>query len=58
MNESLKELYNAGYQHMELKDINLMTESFVPQKRYGTVIVSLCFVSYFYPVISGNQFKN
>lgn len=58
LNESLKELYNAGYQHMELKDINLITESFVPQKRYGTAIVSLCFVNYFYPVVSGNHLKN
>ncbi len=52
LRESLKELYNAGYQHMELKDTQLITESFVPQKRFGSVIVSLCFTNYFYPVIS------
>ncbi|MDZ7741505.1 MAG: pyruvoyl-dependent arginine decarboxylase [Bacteroidota bacterium] len=52
LRESLKELYHAGYQHMELKDTQLITESFVPQKRFGSVIVSLCFTNYFYPVIS------
>lgn len=52
LSESLKELYNTGYQHMELKDIRLITESFVPQKRYGSVIVSLCFTNYFYPIIN------
>ena len=52
LNESLKELYNAGYQHMDLKDIKIITESFVPQKRFGSVIVSLCFTNYFYPVTS------
>lgn len=58
LQESLKELYNAGYQHMELKDTRLIMESFVPQKRFGSVIVSLCFTNYFYPVISGGRDLN
>lgn len=53
LRESLKELYNAGYQHMELRDTKLIMEGYVPQKRYGTVIVALCFTNYFYPLITG-----
>ena len=49
---SLDELYFNGFsEDYHLKDINLITESFVPEKKYGTALVSLCFVNYIYPII-------
>jgi len=49
---SLDELYYNGFsEQYNLKDIQLITESFVPQKKYGTALVSLCFVNYIYPII-------
>lgn len=49
---SLDELYFNGFsEHYLLKDIHLMTESFIPTKTYGTALVALCFVNYFYPII-------
>ena len=50
---SLDELYTNGYSDQwELKDIKLTINSFVPKKKYGTVMVALCFVNYVYPVIN------
>ena len=52
LNESLNELYVNGYSHLNLKNIKIHKENFVPQKRYGTIIVALCFISYYYPIFS------
>jgi len=52
---SLEELYVNGFSdEFELKDIEILSESFIPTKKYGTALVALCFTSYHYPVISGN----
>ncbi len=51
LNASINEIHENGYQHLALKDIEIHTESFIPQKRFGSVIVALCFTNYYYPVI-------
>ena len=48
---SLNELYTNGYQNMELRDIKLMTRSFVPKKKFGTTIVAICFTDYVHPLV-------
>ncbi len=49
---SLNELYKNGFsENYELRDVNLITKSFIPKKKYGTAIVALCFVNYEYPVL-------
>ncbi len=50
---SLEELYVNGYSdRYEMKDIEVLSESFIPKKKYGTALVALCFTSYYYPIIS------
>jgi arginine decarboxylase len=52
---SLDELYFNGFSdEYELSDIEMMTESFKPDKKYGTALVGLCFVNYLVPVIHRN----
>jgi len=52
LRKSLNELYSNGFKKKyELKNIRLIAKSFVPKKKYGTAIVSLCFVSYNVPVL-------
>ena len=52
LNASLQELYTNGFsEKYHLKDTQLIMDSFTPSKRYGTVLVALCFVSYIYPII-------
>jgi arginine decarboxylase len=49
---SLNELYTNGFsEEYELSDVQLMTETFTPQKKYGTALVSICFTSYVVPSI-------
>ncbi len=51
---SIQELYCNGYSaDYSLTGMNIITKSFIPEKKYGTALVSLCFVNYVYPVISG-----
>jgi arginine decarboxylase len=50
---SLEELYFNGFsEQYKLGDIEKTTQSFVPQKEYGTAIVALCFTNYVIPVIT------
>ena len=52
LDESLQELYTNGFNdRFELRDINVITQSCVPKKKYGTALVALCFTSYVYPVL-------
>lgn len=52
LRSSLQELYENGYsKNYELKNIKTITESFIPQKSYGTALVALCFVNYIFPVL-------
>ncbi len=53
LRSSLNELYINGYSdEYNLGDIQVMTDSFVPKKDYGTALVAICFTSYLYPVNS------
>lgn len=55
LNQSILELYNNGFsEDFELKNIRLVTESFIPQKKHGTALVALCFTNYVYPIIKQN----
>jgi arginine decarboxylase len=49
---SLNELYTNGFEKdYTLDDFRLIKRSFVPLKTFGTVLVALCFTSYFYPIL-------
>lgn len=49
---SINELYTNGFEeNYSLSDFNIIKRSFVPLKTYGTVLVALCFTSYFYPIL-------
>jgi len=51
LHQSLNELYTNGYSDdYEMRDINLMMDSIVPQKKFGTTLVALCFTNYLIPV--------
>lgn len=51
---SLNELYVNGFSgKYELKEIELHTDSFVPQKAYGTALVAIVFVNYVFPIVKG-----
>lgn len=55
LRESLEELYINGFDgefEMSETDIHYITESFIPKKKYGTALVSICFTNYIYPIIS------
>lgn len=48
---SLNELYKNGYaDNYELKETVLNSNSFIPNKKYGTALVSLCFTNYEVPI--------
>lgn len=52
---SLDELYTNGFDdQFEMRDIRVISDTLVPKKQYGTVLIALCFTNYFYPVISAN----
>ena len=49
---SLNELYVNGYsERFVLKEDRILMKSFVPQKKFGTALVSLCFTDYVYPLL-------
>jgi len=49
---SLNELYTNGYSmRFELRKGKLTTQTFIPQKKYGTALVALCFMNYEVPVL-------
>lgn len=55
LRSSLDELYFNGFSDdYRLEDIHFLTESFVPQKKYGTALVALCFISYYYPILKAS----
>lgn len=50
---SLQELYTNGYaEKFLLKEDRVIIRSFVPKKKFGTAMVSLCFMDYLYPIVS------
>jgi arginine decarboxylase len=51
LEQSIHELYVNGFEeHYELRDITTISRSFVPEKRFGTALVALCFVDYLIPI--------
>jgi arginine decarboxylase len=49
---SLNELYINGFDDKyHLRNIEKISESFVPEKKYGTALVALCFTNYVFPII-------
>ena len=52
LHQSLNELYSNGYsEDFNLKNIELISDSFIPEKKYGTCLISLCFTNYYVPFI-------
>jgi arginine decarboxylase len=55
LHASIEELYFNGYSdEFRLKERHIITESFVPTKKYGTSLAALCFVNYHYPILRVN----
>ena len=51
LREMLNELYTNGYDDkFSLRDIKIVQQTVRPKKRFGTAIVSLCFVNYEFPI--------
>jgi arginine decarboxylase len=49
---SLNELYVNGFDDTyDLRDIRIISRSFVPKKKYGTALVALCFKNYVVPIV-------
>ena len=55
LNESMGEIYHHGYEAYKLGDLQVITETFVPHKQYGTALVALCFNSYIFPVLDNGN---
>ena len=55
LTESMQEIYQHGYESYRLEDLQVITETFVPHKQYGTALVALCFVSHLYPVMENKN---
>jgi len=52
LKKSLNVLYENGFsEKYHLKDIKIITRSFIPKKKYGTALVALCFVNYVFPIL-------
>ncbi len=52
---SLNELFENGFsEQCRLENIEIFTESFVPEKTYGTALVALCFVNYVFPILENS----
>ncbi|MCK4555238.1 MAG: pyruvoyl-dependent arginine decarboxylase [Candidatus Aenigmarchaeota archaeon] len=55
LDASIKELYHNGFsEKYELKDMNLIIDTLVPKKKFGTALVALCFINYVCPIIDKN----
>lgn len=49
---SLNELYDNGYtEDYRLEDVTYHMDSFVPVKKFGTSVVSLCFLNHYVPIL-------
>ena len=54
LKKSIMELYTNGFsEDFELRDVEIRSESFKPKKKFGTALVSICFVNHEYPVLEG-----
>lgn len=58
LHASLNELYYNGFEEdFYLKGKHLITESFVPQKKYGTALTAICFINHQIPIIKVGQMR-
>jgi len=46
LKKSLKEMFSSRFDSRYKLKIETRVESFIPKKKYGTVLVAICFVSY------------
>jgi arginine decarboxylase len=46
LEQVILELHMATYSHWKLGELRFIINSFIPQKRYGTALAALCFVSF------------
>lgn len=51
LKKSLIELYKGFSERYELRNVEVTLRGFVPEKKFGTAVVALCFVNYEYPII-------
>lgn len=52
LRESLNELYVNGFsERFELRDVTFNSKSVEPEKKFGTVLVAICFVNYEVPLV-------
>jgi arginine decarboxylase len=52
---SLNELYYNGFEEKyHLSEPRMITQSFIPKKKYGTALVALCFIDYIVPVYNNS----
>lgn len=49
---SLGELYEGYESDYHLRDIEILINSMTPKKKYGTVLISICFVNYLIEILS------
>lgn len=52
LRKSLIEVHKNGFSHLKLDDINVLTESFVSKKKYGSALVAICFTDYEVPILN------
>ncbi len=52
LRKSLIEVHENGFNQFKLGDINLLTQSFVPKKKYGSALVAICFTDYEVPILN------
>jgi len=50
LERGLEEIARASFRDKELRDVKMLIKSFEPSKRYGTALVSICFVDFILPV--------
>jgi arginine decarboxylase len=51
LESSISELYYNGFEEEYiLRDKEMITQSFIPKKEYGTALVALCFTNYYVPL--------
>ncbi len=52
---SINELYHNGFsEKYELKEMKVVVDTMVPEKKFGTALVALCFINYVCPVLEKN----
>ncbi|MEM3412083.1 MAG: pyruvoyl-dependent arginine decarboxylase [archaeon] len=53
LQKSLEEICGNGFsERYELRDVKYYIRSFIPQKKFGTAIVAICFLDYVFPMQS------